>query len=77
MPLAARFSNLRCFQTFAEEFYLFACCHHIAMDGVGICWSAAASRNLFCAHVGRTLPACQLRVAARPDRLRIGVRGVS
>lgn len=36
MPLAGPLFKFALFQTSPDEFYLFACCHHIAMDGLGM-----------------------------------------
>ena len=36
MPLSGPLFKFALFQTLTDEFYLFACCHHIAMDGVGM-----------------------------------------
>ena len=36
MPLSGPLFKFALFQTLPDEFYLFACCHHIAMDGLGM-----------------------------------------
>ncbi|WP_191500045.1 non-ribosomal peptide synthetase, partial [Mycobacterium simulans] len=36
MPLAGPLFKFASFQTRADEFYLFACCHHMVIDGFGI-----------------------------------------
>src|SRR5690242_8442280 len=36
MPLSGPLFKFVLFQTSADEFFLFACCHHIAMDGMGM-----------------------------------------
>src|ERR1700740_822035 len=36
MPLSGPLFKFALLQTRADEFYLFACCHHIVVDGIGI-----------------------------------------
>ena len=36
MPLSGPLFKFALFQTAADEFYLFVCCHHIVIDGIGI-----------------------------------------
>ena len=36
MPLTGPLFKFALFQTWVDEFYLFACCHHIVIDGTGI-----------------------------------------
>src|ERR1700742_663875 len=36
MALNGQFLNFALFRTQAEEFYLFGCCHHIVLDGLGM-----------------------------------------
>ena len=44
MPLGGRLFKFALLQTRVDEFYLFACCHHIVIDGVGL--------PLFCQRIG-------------------------
>jgi Condensation domain len=36
MPLTGQLFKFLLFQTRADEFHLFACCHHIVIDGFGL-----------------------------------------
>ncbi|MCV7236446.1 amino acid adenylation domain-containing protein, partial [Mycobacterium branderi] len=36
MPLSGPLFKFALFQTAADEFYLFVCCHHIVIDGIGV-----------------------------------------
>ena len=54
MPLTGPLFKFALFRTRPDEFYLFACCHHIAIDGLGMALVAVGLRlsilQLFLAH---------------------------
>jgi hypothetical protein len=51
----------RLMQSRADEFYLFVCCHHIAIDGIGVGIRRADSSSYFW-------------IFEQSDRLRVGIR---
>ena len=58
MPLSGRLFKFVLFQTAPDEFFLFACCHHIAMDGTGMALVSRRVATIYTAIVrGEPVPA--------------------
>ena len=53
MPLSGPLFKFTLFQTSPDEFHLFACCHHIAMDGVGMVLVSRRIAAIYSAIVSR------------------------
>jgi glycopeptidolipid biosynthesis protein len=57
MPLSGALFKFVLFQTALDEFYLFACCHHIAMDGLGMALVSRRVAAIYSALVsGKPIP---------------------
>ncbi|SOX53845.1 non-ribosomal peptide synthetase, partial [Mycobacterium ahvazicum] len=57
MPLTGPLFKFALFQTDLNEFYLFACCHHIAMDGLGMALVSRRVATVYSAIAsGQTIP---------------------
>ena len=81
MPLSGPLFKFTLFQTSPDESYLFACCHHIAMDGVGMVLVSRRIAAIYSALVsGDPVPAayfgslqelidCESAYEASPDYL--------
>ncbi|WP_156753001.1 AMP-binding protein, partial [Mycobacterium sp. 1245801.1] len=58
MPLSGPLFKFVLFQTSSDEFYLFACCHHIAVDGLGMALVSRRVAAIYSAIVsGEAIPA--------------------
>ena len=58
MPLSGQLFKFALFQTALDEFFLFACCHHIAMDGTGMALVSRRIATIYSAIVtGGPIPA--------------------
>ncbi|WP_156655833.1 condensation domain-containing protein, partial [Mycobacterium sp. 852002-51971_SCH5477799-a] len=58
MPLDGPLFKFALFQTRAEEFYLFACCHHIVVDGIALTFVCHRIANVYSAlAAGEPIPA--------------------
>ena len=57
MPFAGPLFKFALFQTRADQFYLFACCHHIAIDGMGMVLVSRRVATIYSAIVfGKPIP---------------------
>ncbi len=57
MPLNGQLFKFVLFQTRLDEFYLFACCHHIAIDGMGMALVSRRVATIYSAIVaGKPIP---------------------
>ncbi|WP_156765988.1 condensation domain-containing protein, partial [Mycobacterium sp. E342] len=58
MPLSGPLFKFALFQTRGDEFYLFACCHHIVIDGLGMVLVSRRLATIYTAIVrGKPIPA--------------------
>jgi glycopeptidolipid biosynthesis protein len=58
MPFSGQLFKFALFQTALDEFFLFACCHHIAMDGTGMALVSRRIATVYSAIVtGEPIPA--------------------
>ncbi len=58
MPLTGQLFKFALFQTALDEFFLFACCHHIAIDGTGMALVSRRIATIYSAIVtGEPIPA--------------------
>ena len=65
MPFTGPLFKFALFQTRLDEFYLFACGHHIVIDGSGIALVGHRIAAVYSAIVsGAPIPACLLRLVA-------------
>ena len=65
MPLTGPLFKFVLFQTRLDEFLLFACCHHIAMDGLGMALVGRRVATIYSAIVfGKPIPRCLFRLDA-------------
>ena len=65
MPLTGPLFKFALFRTRLDEFYLFACGHHIVIDGTGIALVGHRIASVYSAIVsGAPIPACLVRFVA-------------